>query len=122
MRLVWAFTRDTHLMKPQECLEGDGVGFREALAEHMCLNLWNVHSEETSLLAPYMSCCHAVGRCNKLLDSCACEAGTHKLCTGLGQIKILPLSHRQEYVSERFSVELHGDSTTNKPHNRPCQH
>ena len=23
---------------------------------------------------------------------------------------------------ERFSVELHGDSTTNKPHNRPCQH
>jgi len=51
MRLVWAFTRDSHLTKPQ-----DGVGFQEALAEHMCLNLWNVHSEETSLLAPHKCC------------------------------------------------------------------
>ena len=43
MPLVSAFMRDTHLTKPQDCLEGDGVGFQE----HMCLNLWNVHIEET---------------------------------------------------------------------------
>ena len=51
MPLVSAFMRDTHLTKPQDCLEGDGVGFQE----HLRLNLWNVHIEETRrcLPAPY---------------------------------------------------------------------
>ena len=33
-----------------------------------------------------------------LLDLRTRDAGTHMLCTGLGQIKILPLSHRQELI------------------------
>ena len=52
MTLVSAFTRDALPPKPPECLDDDGVGFQEALAEHNGLNLWNV-KRRRCLLAPY---------------------------------------------------------------------
>ena len=36
------FKRDTHPIKPKECLDDDGVGFQEALAEHIFHKLWSV--------------------------------------------------------------------------------
>ena len=42
MTPVSVFTRDTHPTKPKECLDDDGVGFQEALAEHIFHKLWSV--------------------------------------------------------------------------------
>ena len=52
MTLVSAFRRDARPPKPPECLDDDGVGFQETLAEHMCLNHWSV-TKRRCLLAPY---------------------------------------------------------------------
>ena len=50
--LVSAFRRDARPPKPPECLDDDGVGFQETLAEDMCFSHWSA-TKRRCLLAPY---------------------------------------------------------------------
>jgi len=52
MTLVSAFRRDARPPKPPECLDDDGVGFQETLAEDVCFSHCGA-TKRRCLLAPY---------------------------------------------------------------------